>query len=1096
MRRRNKLLIWANALLGVAAVFIAAVSTAAWFQIDSQAPETTIKTQDPNLVIDDSNVTGYKVNPVIGSDGFIDKTSNTVTSKKGQTYDTSNNHQDDEDPEFDIPDDGLGYYLVKKNPSGSFKYKYDGDSYSRKFTDYSVSTVYNKYIENDGEDFLTLAANDLLEVKKYSYNTSTFSTVNVQVTGIVSENTSIATIDSYNNIKIVTGGTYKVWFNSNSKKIAFESAFNPYSANRAARIALPKEVGTTTTTSPTATQIYVVDRTNSTTGNKFQVFRLSGLSFASGYGHEYFQTFIESYLTGRNGGTAVNFSSTSFSRPAANTLPVTISNTYWCARNGTSDYYIRVKTQNDYGYGGSNYVACYIELPEWVTAVSFRIYGNDWWNCGGGDSSVWGSNSSTIYDPDAYNLSSTWGIGKDLRYFIYDNSGWRCETRNSSHTLVNGDNSKFSAFTKNWGSATISKTGYCGSTSLGSVGSETVTKYYIFDTPTAPNAKSGYTFTGNWYKNSALSTSLGTLFITGNVTIYAKYLRVWAMTLTPSYFVNNGDGTYTRLNLSIQATQTENITDGNAFSTTKSFANVSYIDTTNAIGYTFTRANNSWYSDAACTKTYSGIPDSNKTLYAKMVCAPLVTYYVDVSQTGWSGCNLHGWDTPKGGLTLGGSPGAGSDFVCKSIIANNLYRVTVPNDLTGFLIHNGYGGGGNNQSNNAAISTTYNYTLLGDKDGSNRWIGWISEKDHTSSSGRVQQWNGSTWVDIATMDVGDGDGNKFIYEKGLRLSVGTIVRLYDGSTGYGYSDYVSGNLDKHPYIATGRSGAGITLSHYSGTARFNFYLTSANKVSIAMVPDYGNGYYIMPYNTSVSTYTEHFIGAIKMDSNDYSAIYTGYYSAGGSANRIFIKSYLNAVDTLATSLTSTTTSDIATMDGNGIITFTTSGRYTIQVTNKTVDISRYEVGDFFSLNSLDTSPVTSAGDTSAKQTAIYNQKTSLILEVPFTCKNPYASNITLLTNCNVSYIGVNLYVSLTQLGTGATIYSTLRGASSPNSIYTGLVAANTTTPVTDKHSCSIPANRTATCYAYILIDYMPTVVQSDLTGAAPEFKLYLQSNQP
>ena len=87
---RNKTLLILATCVSLFAVAVGAISTAAWFQIDSQSPEFNSTSADTNLTIDNVNVTGYKINPTLGVDGFPDYTSNTVAHKKGSTYETEN----------------------------------------------------------------------------------------------------------------------------------------------------------------------------------------------------------------------------------------------------------------------------------------------------------------------------------------------------------------------------------------------------------------------------------------------------------------------------------------------------------------------------------------------------------------------------------------------------------------------------------------------------------------------------------------------------------------------------------------------------------------------------------------------------------------------------------------------------------------------------------------------------------------------------------------------------------------------------------------------------------------------------------------------
>ena len=482
-----------------------------------------------------------------------------------------------------------------------------------------------------------------------------------------------------------------------------------------------------------------------------------------------------------------------------------------------------------------------------------------------------------------------------------------------------------------------------------------------------------------------------------------------------------------------------------------------------------------------------------------MVAYPLTTFYIDADNPGWNDVYLHIW-----GTLINLNDGMNHSLTAKAVTTasgNKLFMVSIPTyNVSGFLIHNGVTSGDGNKTSDVTISnltsSASKYLYIGT--GSPHAASFVEYKSTSATNVWVRQWNGSAWANVANGQLlrGDGTGNDFILESGLKLESGAIVQVYDygTSTAYGYSEYVDANKVEHPYVATGKGGAGITLSHFSGTARFNFYITHAGKLSIAMVPDYGNGYYIVPYNTSIyssvpTKYTDHYCGAIKMDSNDYSAIYTGYYTAGGAGNRIFIKSYLDAVDTLANVLTGSSSS-YATMT-DGVITFNAAGRYTIQVTNRTVDITEYNVGDFFKLNPLNPASASTSS-------AIWAQKTSLVIEVPFTCTNPYNSAMTLTTDCSASYIGVGLYVTNSRLGSGDpyTIYSALRGEVSASSFYNSLSRANSGVPISDFNNCPVTANSPATFYAYILIDYYPGVTSSQLLETPGSFKLYLRSNQP
>ena len=213
--------------------------------------------------------------------------------------------------------------------------------------------------------------------------------------------------------------------------------------------------------------------------------------------------------------------------------------------------------------------------------------------------------------------------------------------------------------------------------------------------------------------------------------------------------------------------------------------------------------------------------------------------------------------------------------------------------------------------------------------------------------------------------------------------------------------------------------------------------------------------------------TNNYIGDTKMNSgSDSSATYTGYYAA--SSSRIFIRSYIDAVDTLYTTYSSLASG--VSMDTNsesatyGVITFANAGYYNIFVTNGVVTIESYNVSNFFKLNDFNTS-------NKANQAAVKGQKTALILEVPFTCNNDYDSKVSLkvdYSNLN-AFIGTAFYVSSSRISDDpATVYSTLI-TNDTYGVYSSLSNAST---ITDVNNLTITAGSASTYYAYIVIDYL------------------------
>ena len=134
-------------------------------------------------------------------------------------------------------------------------------------------------------------------------------------------------------------------------------------------------------------------------------------------------------------------------------------------------------------------------FPEWVTALSYKAVGNNWWNW-------FDVNGSAV------GLHSGWGIGKKVNSYIYNDSGWKMN--------ANLDNT---AQTNTWGDITVTARAikYGTTTELANK-SITMSKYYKISGESYDMF--GYTF-GGWYTTNALTTVHNTL-LTANATVYAK----------------------------------------------------------------------------------------------------------------------------------------------------------------------------------------------------------------------------------------------------------------------------------------------------------------------------------------------------------------------------------------------------------------------------------------------------------------------------------------------------------------------------------------------------------------------------------------------
>ncbi len=192
------------------------------------------------------------------------------------------------------------------------------------------------------------------------------------------------------------------------------------------------------------------------------------------------------------------------------------------------------------------------------------------------------------------------------------------------------------------------------------------------------------------------------------------------------------------------------------------------------------------------------------------------------------------------------------------------------------------------------------------------------------------------------------------------------------------------------YMEDGKYGIKITEPGY-----YKFYLTGAKKVYVAPMPgEYGEGYYIVPYNSSDegSNKTDYYTNGIKMKEISHGANIAVYtcYSVTDSNRSIFFRSYRNGVDTTVNAgnntvycnTLSSASSSLATMT-DGVLTFTTAGSYNIYLytENSTVKcaVTEYTKQDFFTLNSINKGL--------ADQAAIKDARTGIVLEVDFTTTN-------------------------------------------------------------------------------------------------------------
>ena len=537
-------------------------------------------------------------------------------------------------------------------------------------------------------------------------------------------------------------------------------------------------------------------------------------------------------------------------------------------------------------------------------------------------------------------------------------------------------------------------------------------------------------------------------------------------------------------------------------STVKYTANNSYnteetiVDGSKSILYVFQRSGNYWYDVNTCITNQdehdnNAVLTADISLYAKYVAdmSKHRTFYIDTRNTNvqdeW-GDHLHVTSTDGDTHLMSGYK-----------VSNNLYRVTLPAmqdvwaDGYKVVFHNddNANGVGDNPWWSVEFDpqdyTNYSVIILGASSQNNRRSITVCVKTDRNSViygyAVIQKKVNSSWVEVKVMSNGDGTLNKFMYEQGVQIQYGTILRIgiwtdkatylsgaepSNANNLYQITNYWSYDVNETNYglpYYLDTTGTDLKLRSDVGTQRYNFYVNGDNKVSIAMVPNFGNGYYIMNYSSTRGT--GNYIASMKMtSSSNYSAYYNGFYAI--EDQQIFIRSYIDAVDTM---YTTEGTFDSGASISNGIITFSAQKYYDISVTNGVINISEYQPSAFFKLNRLDTSKKTTGAQIAA-------QSTGLVLEVKFHSTNTFASKVSLDVNNGLSkFVGVALYVTdtagrntLTSNGTTDTnIYAflnTYRYKLSNDGI------------IHDQNNFTIPANSSASTYfyAYIIVDYIST----------------------
>lgn len=549
------------------------------------------------------------------------------------------------------------------------------------------------------------------------------------------------------------------------------------------------------------------------------------------------------------------------------------------------------------------------------------------------------------------------------------------------------------------------------------------------------------------------------------------------------------------------------------------------IDNTHSIYYNFDiEATNSLaniYTDANCeTPLVDGgdisdnVVNDEAILYVKYTTFSSLysTIYVDTYDSDATGHSDAKWTGVWYTFT------DGTEKVQATKVGNELFRLTAPTSYD-FRLSNGLGDvGGNNYT--APITGGI---PSGDKPllhiyeaayGSNHTWCWgtaITEKRGEAIIQISDTGNDDDWDDLRTMEEGDMRTNYYVFEHSVSVPVGKYLRvvisgdnaptaiknLYtDGEVIFDYSKYYS--YTPTDYVAS--DGGKIKTANYSGSVRFNFYISMVEvtknnyqiRLTIAMLPNAGNGYYIIPYTSTTNTYS----GAIKMLTMDGNpkAMYDDFYAAKDSM--FFIKSFHNLAEkedyTFASGYTDYVDTHAQDSDiPEHVFKFKTSAHYVISInSDNSISFAITSGNGAFVLNQLNLNNIATTAQIKA-------QDTSFVIKVPFVYNNnKFSSKMSLIiTNPLSDFIGVTLFVSTADLsdacytsGRANDVYSTLTNGSS----------------VDDANNLTI-TDRALPYYAYILVDYLPLdyggggIVDyssfGDPVSLRDSLSFYLQANQ-
>ena len=401
-----------------------------------------------------------------------------------------------------------------------------------------------------------------------------------------------------------------------------------------------------------------------------------------------------------------------------------------------------------------------------------------------------------------------------------------------------------------------------------------------------------------------------------------------------------------------------------------------------------------------------------------------------------------------------------------SIVPGSIWATNVSDEYTDVLFANkvlsNY-----TQTGNLTISEgTDKIFVTTGKNGTSVSGGWKGPVSGGSTNAYIHVGGQAEGTKMAPGD--NVDSNKYIYELGIQAQHGQTLEVTDNGVAITQFDSKMNTL---PYLSINGTTITVNLGQAGATARFNFYVTMDGTLSIVMVPDLGNGFYIMPYDNSS---VEGFVGAHKMSSKDNSgAMYAGYYA--DKNQKIYLRSYVDAVDvpyTLDEGVNPELATEVTQIDGCSVIQFMKSSYYTIEVSGGKVKIQEFAVQDFLKVNSLD-----QYNRSVTKQSDILAQHTSLVLSVKFKPTNPAISMTPIIqaTNNASDYIGAAVAFGADPVSPSFDPYTYMRdparynydAETNPN----GLKKRGESFSLKDAAFVT-DANPDRSYYAYILVDYV------------------------